>query len=81
MAWQQILGPVGVVNRWYQEITGSTEKLVTIYGQNGIIFVFTLSGSVMVYMVMKSNFEKIQSSLEEAAVITGASRFRFLRTL
>ncbi len=81
MAWQQILGPVGVVNRWYQEITGSTEKLVTIYGQNGIIFVFTLSGSVMVYMVMKSNFEKIQSSLEEAAVITGASSFQIFKDI
>lgn len=76
MAWQQILGPVGVVNRWYQAITGSEEVLVNIYGQNGIIFVFTLSGSVMVYMVMRSNFENIRSSLEEAAVITGAKPFR-----
>ena len=78
MAWQQILGPVGVVNKWYQQLSGTENKLVTIYGQNGIIFVFTLSGSVMIYMVLKSNFEKIQSSLEEAAVITGASPFRIL---
>ena len=78
MAWQQILGPVGIVNRWFQQITGSSDGFISIYGQGGIIFVFTLSGSTMIYMILKTNFEKIQASLEEAAVITGASSFRIL---
>lgn len=78
MAWQQILSPVGVVNTWLQKITGSSNVFINIYGQGGIIFVFTLSGSTMIYMILKTNFEKIQASLEEAAVITGASPLRIL---
>ena len=81
MAWRQILGPVGTVNKLYQALTGSTDTIINIYGQGGIILVFTLSSSAMVYMVMRSNFEKIQSSLEEAAVITGASPFQIFKDI
>lgn len=78
MAWQQILGPVGFVNKLYMEFTGSAEPLFSIYGRNGIIFVFTLTGSVVMYMVIINSFNKMQASLEEAAVITGASSRRVI---
>lgn len=81
MAWQQLLGPVGIVNKWYMEMSGSTEPLFNIYGKNGILFVFVLSGSVTVYMVVRDSFEKMQASLEEAAVIVGASPFQIIKDI
>lgn len=81
LAWQQILGPVGVVNKWYMQMTGGTEPLFNIYGQGGILFVFILSGSVSVYMVVIDSFRKMQASLEEAAVITGASTLQTFKDI
>lgn len=81
LAWQQILGPVGVVNKFYMNLTGATQPLFNIYGQNGILFVFTLSGSVMVYIVVLDSFNKMQASLEEAAVIVGATPFQVIKDI
>lgn len=81
MAWQQVLGPVGFFNKWYMEVTGATEPIFNIYGQNGILFVFILSGSVMTYMVVLDSFNKMQASLEEAAVIVGASPFKVIKDI
>ena len=81
IAWQQILGPVGYVNKLYMSINGSTEPLIDIYGQNGILFVFILSGSVTVYMVVLDTFNKMQASLEEAAVISGANTLQILKDI
>lgn len=81
LAWQQILGPVGVVNKFYMQISGATEPLFSIYGQNGILFVFILSGSVTTYMVVLDSFYKMQASLEEAAVIVGASPFQVIKDI
>ena len=81
LAWQQILGPVGVVNKLYMQISGATEPLVNIYGQNGILFVFILTGSVTTYMVVLDSFYKMQASLEEAAVIVGASPFQVIKDI
>ena len=81
LAWQQLLGPVGVVNKWYMQLTGSTEGLFTIYGQWGILFVFVISGSVSVYMVVIDSFRKMQASLEEAAVVCGSSTFQVFKDI
>lgn len=81
LAWQQILGPVGVVNKLYMQISGASEPLFSIYGQNGILFVFILSGSVTTYMVVLDSFYKMQASLEEAAVIVGASPFQVIKDI
>lgn len=81
LAWQQILGPVGVVNKLYMQISGASEPFFSIYGQNGILFVFILSGSVTTYMVVLDSFYKMQASLEEAAVIVGASPFQVIKDI
>lgn len=81
LAWQQLLGPVGMVNKWYMQITGGTTPLFNIYGQWGILFVFIISGSVSVYMVVIDSFRKMQASLEEAAVITGASTLQVFKDI
>lgn len=81
MACQQLLGPVGLINKWYMQISGSTDPLIHIYGQSGVLFVFTLSGSVLMYMVVINSFQKVQASLEEAAIITGAGALRTLRDI
>lgn len=81
MACQQLLGPVGLINKWYMQISGSTDPLIHIYGQSGVLFVFTISGSVLMYMVVINSFQKVQASLEEAAIITGAGALRTLRDI
>lgn len=81
LAWQQLLGPVGIINKWYMQLTGGTDPLFNIYGQWGILFVFIISGSVSVYMVVIDSFRKMQASLEEAAVITGASTLQVFKDI
>ena len=81
LAWQQLLGPVGIINKWYMQLTGGTDPLFNVYGQWGILFVFLISGSVSVYMVVIDSFRKMQASLEEAAVITGASTLQVFKDI
>lgn len=81
LAWQQLLGPVGIINKWYMQLTGGTDPLFNVYGQWGILFVFMISGSVSVYMVVIDSFRKMQASLEEAAVITGASTLQVFKDI
>ncbi|WP_249869183.1 ABC transporter permease [Oceanobacillus saliphilus] len=79
ISWRQLLSPVGYLNKIYMELTGATEPFVSIYGPWGIIFVMTVSSFSLVFMITHTAFQNMDSSYEEAAQISGASRLRVMK--
>lgn len=78
IAWQQLLSPVGYLNQAFQWFSHSQSLLFNIYGPPGIILVMTCSSFSMVYLIMEGALNRIDPSLEEAALMCGASRQQIL---
>jgi iron(III) transport system permease protein len=81
IAWVYLLSPVGYINRFWMDITGTRAPLFVIYGQAGTILVMTLYSYPIAYLVMLGPMRQISSALEEAARISGASALRVLRDI
>ena len=79
IAWTFLLGPVGFFNQLWQSLTGSADALVNIYSIGGMIFVMTMYRFAVPYVVVLPAMKKINSSVEEAARVSGASPWRTLR--
>ena len=58
IAWVQLLGPVGYVNKFLMWITGSEDPIFYIYGPVGIIIVMALHSYPMVFLVTSTAFQK-----------------------
>lgn len=77
-SWIVLLGRNGLVAQAFNAI-GLTAP--TIYGRNGIIFVFTLHLFPYVYLYTSSAMNSIDSSLEEAAENLGMNKLRRIFTI
>ena len=77
-SWIVLLGRNGLLARLMSSI-GLTAP--TIYGRNGIIFVFTLHLFPYVYLYTAGAMNSIDSSLEEAAENLGMSKLRRIWTI
>ena len=77
-SWIVLLGRNGLLARLMSSI-GLTAP--TIYGRNGIIFVFTLHLFPYVYLYTSGAMNSIDSSLEEAAENLGMSKLRRIWTI
>ncbi len=77
-AWIILLGRSGVLTRFFESF-GIT--LPAIYGQLGIIIVFTLKLFPYIYLYASSAMGSIDSSLEEAAENLGSSKWRRLTSI
>ncbi len=77
-SWIILLGRNGLVARLFA-LVGLTAP--TIYGRNGIIFVFTLHLFPYIYLYTSSAMNSIDSSLEEAAENLGMSKLRRIWTI
>lgn len=77
-SWIVLLGRNGLLARVMGAI-GMTAP--TIYGRNGIIFVFTLHLFPYVYLYTSGAMNSIDSSLEEAAENLGMSKLRRIMTI
>ncbi len=79
IAWVYLLSPVGYLNRAWMWLTGSAEPLLVVYGPVGIVFVLTLYGYPIPYMVVRAALERMNPALEEAARLAGAGPLQVLR--
>ena len=79
LAWLQILGPVGYLNKLYMALSGSSEPFWNIYGPDGIILVMMLHEYPTVFITVLGGLERMNPELEEAAQISGARIFRVMR--
>ena len=52
-----------------------------IYGLDGLIFVQVITFFPVAYLIIRAMFERIDASMEEAALSLGASKFHIFRTV
>ena len=74
IAWVQLLGPAGYLNKLLMHVLVRDEPLFYIYGAIGIIIVMTLHSYPTTFLVACTAFEKMDSSLEEAALMSGGTK-------
>ena len=74
IAWVQLLGPAGYINKLLMNILPRSEPLFNIYGPIGIITVMSLHSYPTAFLVACAAFEKMDSSLEEAALMSGGTK-------
>jgi len=79
IAWTYLLGPIGWFNKWYMQLSGASSPLIDIYSLGGMIFVMSIYGYAIPYVVVLPAFKMIDASVEEAARISGASTWRIMR--
>lgn len=79
ISWTYLLGPVGFLNKWYMSVFNATEPLINIYSLGGMIFVMSIYGFAIPYIILLPTMKKINASVEESARISGASTLRTLR--
>ncbi len=79
IAWVYLLGPVGFINRFFRDLTGS--PLFIIYGKWGIILVMIFYTYPIAYLVNVGPLRQMNPVLEEAGRISGAGVFRTLRDI
>ncbi|MBM4312990.1 MAG: iron ABC transporter permease, partial [Deltaproteobacteria bacterium] len=79
MGWVQLIGPVGYVTRFVQELFSVSRVPWNIYSQGGIIFVMTVTMYPFVFLIVSGALQRMDSSLEEAARISGSSNFQIMR--
>lgn len=77
-SWIVLLGRNGLITR---ALTALSLPAPTIYGRNGIIFVFTLHLFPYVYLYTSGAMNSIDSSLEEAAENLGMNKLRRIMTI
>lgn len=77
-SWIILLGRAGLFTKWLSVIG---INIPTIYGRNGIIFVFTLHLFPYIYLYTSGAMNSIDSSLEEAAENLGMSKLRRIWTV
>jgi iron(III) transport system permease protein len=81
IAWIYLLGPVGLINSLWMDITGSFEPLFSVYGAKGIILVMILYGYPIPFMSTVGPFKKMNAALEEAAQISGAGTWKTFKDI
>jgi iron(III) transport system permease protein len=71
-------GNIGVLNSLiFQPIFG--HSVLSVYGLPGMVWVHGLHNSPIAFLFMVAGFRAMDPSLEESALISGASRFQVLR--
>ncbi|WP_421617271.1 ABC transporter permease [Brevibacillus sp. TJ4] len=79
LAWTQMAGPAGLLNRLASWLAGTQVELWNVYGLDGIIVVMGLTHYPLVYMLTLSVLYRIPKELEWAARSSGASSWTVFR--
>jgi iron(III) transport system permease protein len=76
VAWALLAAPrTGLINVLARQV-GATAPLLNIYSMNGLIFVMSLYVSPYVFLTVQAVMQRMDASLEEASLISGASLSR-----
>jgi iron(III) transport system permease protein len=72
LTWVSLLDPyIGIINQLFKRLINYT---MNIYSLEGIILVVGFASMPLAYMIIKPFFENLDSSLEEASIISGANK-------
>ncbi|MCC6470154.1 MAG: iron ABC transporter permease [Alphaproteobacteria bacterium] len=78
-AWVILLGNNGIISNLLRDYVGL--GLPSIYGPFGVTVALALSYFPYTFLVLQGAMAAVDTSIEEAATIAGASRWRVLRTV
>ncbi|MDG4764373.1 iron ABC transporter permease [Solwaraspora sp. WMMD406] len=82
VAWTFLASPnIGAINVAWRNITGTEGTLFNVYSMQGLILVNGLTMVPMVYLFVVTVFSSMNSSLEEAAEVSGSSKARAVRDI
>lgn len=82
MAWGMLGNPqVGLLNQLYQWLTGSASAPINVYSYGGVVWHMMQYSVPFLFLLIVDAFRAMDPSLEEAARMCGASRFRTFRTV
>ncbi len=74
VSWIMLASPkIGLINLALQKLTGTDTVFVDIYTMAGMIWVDGLHYSPMAFLLMSAAFRSMDPSLEESAMMSGAS--------
>lgn len=80
IAWIQLLAPrVGLINRLWTSLFHADSSPFSIYSFPGMTWVMGLYAFPFVFIASKGALERMNPSLEEAARISGAGRFKVMK--
>ena len=81
VAWALLAAPrTGLINLLARQL-GATAPLINIYSMSGLIFVMSLYVSPYVFITVQAVMQRMDASLEEASLISGAGVARTLRNV
>ena len=78
MAWAQLFGPAGYISKLYMSLTGAFSAPWRIYSAAGVVIVLAVYQFPVVFITVSGALGRIDTSLEEAARMSGASPLRTL---
>lgn len=81
LSWTYLLGPVGLINNLYMDWFQQVEPLIDIYSRGGMIFVMSIYGYTIPYIILLPAIQRIDVSVEEASRISGASMLRTMKDI
>ncbi|UFJ38912.1 iron ABC transporter permease [Brevibacillus humidisoli] len=76
LAWTQLAGPTGLLNKWAAQLAGEHLVLWNVYGLDGIIVLMGLSHYPLVYLLTLAVLYRIPRDLEWAARSSGARQWQ-----
>jgi iron(III) transport system permease protein len=82
LSWVLLAGPnAGLLNTMWMSLTGSETGFINIFSMHGLILVSTCAVYSLAFIFMYNAFESIDSDMEQAARILGASGRRVFFTV
>ncbi|MCC2597206.1 iron ABC transporter permease [Pusillimonas sp. MFBS29] len=82
IGWILLLSPrIGFINTLIRDITGIDDFSINIYSLGGMIFVQALSLVPSTFLILCPAFRNMDPSLEEAAMASGAGRYKLFRRI
>src|SRR6266571_3794593 len=82
VSWIMLASPkIGILNVWLQWLFNTDEVFINIYTMPGMIWVEGLHYSPMSFLLMTAAFRSMDPSLEESALMCGASVLQIARLI
>lgn len=82
LAWAMLGNKqVGLINQAWRWVSGSTNALIDVYSYGGVIWHMMQHSTPFLFLFIVDAFRNMDPALEEAARMSGASRWRTLRQI
>jgi len=75
LSWSRLLGEAGAINGWFRNLTQGTERLFSIDGWWGTVWVLVLSYYPIALLIVSAGLLRWEQRFHEAALLSGGPRW------